>query len=379
MRRLIPALAVVAACATSAPRQTEIMKDAGATVSAEALRIRLRALAPPTTARIEKAADGIVAGTPDPAVQRRALIWKINAVAALNQAFYSQQPGVGLADAWALLVQFEEFLETPEGRAAFGPGVAEALAATRDVEARVVETYRWAVPDRDPALLRARLVEWSRAHPIEGYLSTRRSLQEDLAGRMTSDELSVFQAAAVAAEDLRGIIARMDHLSTALPKQAIWEAELAFQDLGAPRLEQVLQRADQALARLDHVIAWLGGPGLEGLADRERQAILDGVTQQRLAIASLIDVERKELTRFVTQERAQILDDVNRMRVAAAGDVERLTRQATEDASRKATELVDRILLRVALILAGAILLWGAVAYGVRQGARRSASPPPGS
>ena len=41
----LPLLAATA-CATSAPSQTALMKSGGASVSAEAMRIRMRALAP---------------------------------------------------------------------------------------------------------------------------------------------------------------------------------------------------------------------------------------------------------------------------------------------------------------------------------------------
>jgi hypothetical protein len=379
MRRPVLALTLAAACATTSPAPTEMMKESGVTVSAEALRTRLRALAPPTTARIERAADAIAAASTDPAVQRRALIWKINAVPALYQCFYSQQAGAGLVDAWALLLQLEHYLESEEGKGAFGPGGSEALAATRDVEARVEETYRWAAPDRDPAVIRARLDAWARQHPIDGYLSARRSLREDLASRIAGEELSAFETLGAAEEDLKGLIARIDYLPSSVPKQAIWEAELAFQDFAAPRVEQVLVRADQALGRLDKMIAWLGGPGLEGLADHERRALMDAVAEERVALEALLDAQREQITRYVSQERALILADVDRVRAAAAEDVRRIAREATEDASRKAAHVIDRALLGIALIVAGAILLWGAVSWWLRRGVRRVPPAPGGT
>ncbi len=373
MRRPALALTLLAACATTPPARTEIMKESGAIVSAEALRTRLRALCPPSTARIEQAADAIAAASTDPAVQRRALVWKVNAVPALYQALYSQQPGAGLADAWALLLQLENYLDSDAGKAAFGPGVAVAQAATREVEARVEETYRWAVPDRDPSVLRARLDAWAREHPIDGNLATRRSLREDLASRIAGDGLSAFEAVGVAEEDLRGLIARVDYLPSMVAKQALWQAEIAFEDQGAPRVEAVLLRADAALGRLDQVIAWMGGPGLEGLADHERKALMDAVTEQRIALATLVDAEREQLSRFASQERALVLAEVDRVRIATMEDARRIAREATEEGARKASEVLDRALLRAALVVAGAILLWGAISWWLRRGARREA------
>jgi hypothetical protein len=235
----------------------------------------------------------------------------------------------------------------------------------------VEETYRWAVPDRDPAELRTRLDAWAREHPIDGNLATRRSLREDMASRIAGDGLSAFEAVGVAEEDLRGLIARVDYLPSMVAKQALWQAEIAFEDQGAPRVEAVLLRADAALGRLDQVISWLGGPGLEGLADHERKALMDAVTEQRQALATLVDAERAEISRFASQERALVLAAMDRLRLEATEDARRIIREATEEGARKASAVVDRALLRAALLVAGAILLWGAVSWWLRRGRDR--------
>lgn len=357
MSRLLPLAALLAAaCATSAPRQTEFMKEQGAVVSTEAMRMRMRAIAPPMTAQIEGAADRIRRSTTDPRVQRAAIVWKLNMVSSLYRELFSQNPMAGLADAWAMLIQMEDYLSTPEARADFGAAGAEALAATRDVEQRLEETFRWAAPGRDPATVRAEIASWAAAHPVDGTLATRRSLREDLAARTAGGELSAFMAAAVAQEDIEGIIARMDFLPAILPKQAMWEAELAYQDYAEPRVEQMLHRADAALARVDRVLLWLGGPGLQGLAEREREALMAAVDRQRVAVAGMIAAERE-----------LILEELRKERVAAIDDVRRMAKTATDDASRGAKDVAAYVLVRAALLVAGAILLWGAVALLVRR------------
>jgi hypothetical protein len=357
MSRHFPlATLLAAACATSSPRQTPFMKEQGATVSVEAMRMRMRAIAPPMTAQIEGAADRIRRSTTDPGIQRQAIVWKLNMVSSLYRELFSQNPMAGLLDAWAMLVQTENYLSTPESRAAFGEASAEARAATLDIEERVEETFRWAAPDRDPAKARAEIARWAAAHPIDAVLATRRSLREDLATRTAGDELSAFAAAAVAQEDLQGIIARMDFLPAILPKQSMWEAELAYQDYAEPRVEQMLRRADAALSRVDEVLLWLGGPGLQGLADREREALMAAVDKQRVAVAEL-----------VAAERVEILEELRKERVAAIEDVRRMAKAATDDASRGAREVADHVLWRAALLVGGAILLWGVVAFLLRR------------
>ena len=254
MSRLLPLAAILASTrATSAPRQTALMKEQGAAVLAEAMRIRM-----------------------------------------------------------------EDHLYTPEARTDFGVAGAEALAATRHVEKRVEETFVWAAPERDPA-------------------------------------------------EVRAGIARMGFLPTILPKQSIREAALAFQDFAEPRVEQLLHRTDAALDRVDDLLGWLGGPGLQVIADEEREAMMAAVDKQRLAVAELVAAERDQLTAFVARERGIVLEELRKKRVAATQDVRRLARAATDDASRSAKEVVDDALVRAALLVAGAILLWGAVTLLVRR------------
>jgi hypothetical protein len=137
MRHPIPlvALAVLAACAT-VPTQTKFMEQQGVKVSSEAIRTRLRAEAVPFTGLMEQAADAARDASPDPAVRRRALVWKLNVVPALYRTLFNQRPLVALLDTWALLLQAEAYLESSEGKAAFGPGVADVLATTRELELR---------------------------------------------------------------------------------------------------------------------------------------------------------------------------------------------------------------------------------------------------
>jgi hypothetical protein len=92
MCRPLLATVLLAACATSAPRQDDLARKAGVSVSSEALSARMQALLPPMTARIEMAADQIRNESSDPAVQRQAILWKVNTIPALYGALFSQQP-----------------------------------------------------------------------------------------------------------------------------------------------------------------------------------------------------------------------------------------------------------------------------------------------
>ena len=372
--RLALPLLTATACATSAPSQTPLMKAGGASVSAEAMRVRMRALAPPMIASVESAADQIRTSSTDPAVQRRALVWKLNTTNSLYRDLFSEDPAAGLMDCWAMLIQGEQFLSSPQAERELGPPREQALVQLEKMEARIVETVRWAAPNRDPAKLRAELVVWASAHPLEGNLAMRRSLREDLAARTAGPELSAFESVGVVSDNLEGIIARMDYLPSILPKQSIWEAELAYQDFGMVQVNQMMKRADMAMDRVDRILEWMGGPNLDAFAERQRTAMLEAVDRERLALTSLVEAEQNKLDELVARERATVLEEVRKERIAATADVRRAAAESIGEASLAAKGVIDHLVLRLAFLFAGSILLAGGVAYLLRRRAESSSA-----
>jgi hypothetical protein len=374
-------LLVAAACATSAPKQTPLMQE-GAAVSAEALRIRMRALAPPLIAGVELSADEIRTSSTDPVIQRRAILWKLNTTSALYRQLFAEDPMAGLLDCWAMLIQGEQYLASPRAQAELGAAREPVLVQVKIMEQRVEGTFRWAAPARDPAEIRAGLTRWATRYPIEGSLSARRSIREDLADRTAGPELSAFASVGVAADELKGILARMDFLPTLVPKQSIWEAELAYEDFGDPKMTQLLNRADLTLGRVDSMLQWLGGPSLEGFADRQRSALLAAVDRERMALEALVNAENETVSGLVARERTLLLEQVQKERIAATADVRQAAAESIGKAQLAAQDVIDHLLLRLALLVAGAILLWGAVAAFLRRragarGARVDVGLPP--
>jgi len=365
------ALALLAACAT-VPTQSKFMEEQGAKVSSEAIRTRLRAEAIPFTGLMEQAADEASAASPDPAVRRRALVWKINVVPAMYRTLFNQRPLVALLDTWALLVQAELYLESPEGAAAFGPGVVAVLTTTRELEGRLREIVAWAFPDKDLVLLRSKVLAWAEKHPVRITFATRDSIEQALVTMAPTEELSAFAVVGQLNEDMNGLVGRMDFLPIMVPRQATWQAELAYVNLVDPQLESALKRAGEAMDKLDGMIAWLGTEGLEGFAEEQRIEIMRAVAVERLEIERLVDRQRVEIQAFVDREREQVAALLNQERAAVMADAQRLADRATAEAARSAKEVVDHALVRVALVLGAALLLW-AVLSGLL---RRRAQPP---
>ena len=376
MRPPIPsiALALLAACAT-VPTQTKFMEQQGVKVSSEAIRLRLRAEAVPFTGLMAQAADAARDASPDPAVRRRALVWKLNVVPALYRTLFHQRPIVALLDTWALLLQAEGYLESSEGKAAFGPGAASVLATTRELEQRLQEIVSWAAPDRDLAKTRAAIQGWTEKHPVRLTFATRDGIEQYLATVAPTEALGAFDVVGRMNEDLEGLINRMDFLPIMVPNQVTWQAELAYVDLIDPRLGVALQSGEKALAKVDRMLEWLD-VGIDGLADRQRIALVQAIAAERVEIARIVDEQRANIQSFVDGERNAVFEQVRQERIAIMADAQRLTDHATAEAAKRAKEIVDHALVRVAWIL-GAVLIF--VLAGVFFLRRRAQPAPPQS
>lgn len=363
----IAGIVLLASCA-SVPTQTKAMAEQGATVSSEAIRVRLRSEAVPFTGLMAHAADEAATAATDPGERRSALIWKIGVVPALYRTLFNQRPLIAILDTWALLVQMEMYLESSEGHADLGPGAVMVLATTKDLQGRVREIARWAVPDKDLSRVDAKVRAWAQAHPVGLSLASRDSIEPYLVSLAPAEELSAFAVVGLMSEDLAGLASRMDFLPFMLPNQFTWQAELAYIDLVDPRLDVVLSRGAQAFQQIDAMLAWLGTTGLEGFAEEQRIQIMRAVSEQRTGIEATLDRQREELEAFVRKERAEIAARVTRERVAAMEDAQRFTDRATSDGARRATEMADHVLAWVAILLGAAFVVGLAVTWVARRG-----------
>ena len=123
---LIIALAVtllgLGGCA-SAPKQTALMDEMGVKdVSARELRLRVYDFGISFSAEVERAADFIIAAAADPDIERRALMWKVNATTVMNLAIFQIDPLAAVIDATTFSYQMRAFFEDGAGF-----GIAELI------------------------------------------------------------------------------------------------------------------------------------------------------------------------------------------------------------------------------------------------------------
>jgi hypothetical protein len=322
-----------------ARRQTDIMEKSGAvSMSAADLRALVNDLADHLASGIERMADRISTETHDPAVRRRALAFKVDAIPAVYTAAYHVDPQVAAADTWALAFQVAEHIETGVGRDAFGPEQALARAEARDLLA-VADAAAQGMVTSQKAFHAARLnVErWAAGHPIEHAFSSRSSVAPVLA-EWRSENRDAFFVAGEVTDTIQNLSERLNTYAAQMPRQVRWQVELMVAEL-----------ADE------HDV-----PRLLGAAG---QAVREVMAAERRAVLEDVNGQRQQTLDYLTAERLAALAALRQERIEALAAVEALEGRAVDSAVHRLRSVVDYGLLRLAVLLT--VLMFSAAAFGV--------------
>jgi hypothetical protein len=268
----------------------------------------MRSLVEPMAGEIERAADRIVLSTPDVAVKRAAIRWKIEGVPAIRAALFQPDPFTAVMDSWVLTYQMADFFEKGPGREALGTSapvaVMTCLAMEEDFE-KVVATF---TVSHDVSNIRAYARQWATEHPIRNAIQDRESALSRVFERELGPELNLGETVAeitTTADDVhREIQIYSDHLF----RQARWEAELLKLDFDegdvVPMAERAVKSSERAAATLDSL-----APSIKSAAETAA-TIPDLVTSERKSAVDAVNDDVTKTLTFIHSERVGSLQEI---------------------------------------------------------------------
>lgn len=327
------------------------------------IRLRVRAMVGPACGLIEQAADQIIAGTTNAAVQRAALLWKIEAVPALRAALFQPDPYTAQFDSWVLCNQMKDYFETGPGQAALGESSRIAVAACRRLEDQMNQVAASMTISGDVTKGRAFAKKWAREHPIHHSIADRESTLSRVLERDSSGNITTGQAVTEITTTVDDLNRRLEIYSDQLFRQGRWEAELFKSELmselpvaqALPLAERAVKSAEQAVATVDRL-----APAIERAVGVTENAPKLIASEREAAIKALQD----ELTRtikFVQEERVAALDRLTIERLAAIKDLQVTVvaerKALTQDLEQISLKVVDHAFWRAAQLLAAVLVL----------------------
>ncbi len=339
-------------------------------VSREQVRLRMRAMVDPMAGRVEEAADAIMDGTGDRAVQLAALEWKIQAVPALREALFEPDPFVATLDTWVLLFQMADFFERGPGKTSLGPASVRAAAACRALEEDFTVVARTATQPGAVSKAREFARRWAAEHPITHSIAGREpaltlAFEKELAG-----SISVGDAVADATVTLDDLNRKIEVYSDQLFRQAGWEADrLSRKLMTEASAGQALTLADRAVTAAERAGATVDrlAPSIEGAA-RTAERTPEIVASERLAVIAALSAELQRTIDVAQHERVLAFEYLTSEREATLQEIRKIAteeRQAlARDAQQVSVRVVDHAIDRLERIVAAvmAALLAGALA-----------------
>jgi len=353
------------------------------------LSARNRSLLALYSAEVETSADKVISQSRSLATRRQALAWKAEAIPVLQTSLLNTDPVAAVLDTWVFLFQMNSYIDEPSVKSALGefhPLVAETIS---NMNAEMERVVREGAPEANIADLREKASRWAAAHPIQGGLAGRQSLDPDLIEKIGQSDMGTMASIKGVEENLGDLSARLDSYNVYAPKQARWQAELLLSDLrrdpevGAAMsdLRVISNTAAKASSNVDRmpellrqakeaVNADLDGQRLstQMFLREERLETLDEVQQQRLATIAALHGERLAATADIRGERRAVLEAVHNEEVAALEDVNAMIERTTKDLDAKGRGLIDHFFMRalelvLLSLLLSSLVLWVMLRY----------------
>jgi len=343
------------------PIEAQVHPQQDIAVTQNQVRLRMRALVDPMCGEIEQAADAIIAGTTDRAVQQAALRWKIEGVPALRKALFHPDPFTAVSDTWVLFYQMADYFETGHGQEALGPASAQAAATCRRLEEELTQIAASTTRSGDISQARAFARKWAAEHPIRYAIADRESILSRVFERDVPDAPSAGEAVAQITTTLDDLNQRLEVYSAQLFRQARWEAEhLKFEllsdlaaDQAVPLAERAVQSAERAVATVEHLV-----PPLARAARVAQDAPRVVAVERETAFKALHD-ELARTIQFVHDERLAAMDGLSKDLSAALQELHETMateRQAlTSDVEQLSLKVVDHAMGQLARLLAAAM------------------------
>lgn len=363
-------VAIVSSCAR-VPLQTAFMKSVPeVTATTHEMRTRVVQFGRQMSARIEQAADSIEMQSTDAQIRRQALLWKMHAIPATQEAVLLSDPLLGFLDAWAFAKQMKDYFANGSGRHLFGDHQPIAVQAAIQMENDAAELARVVTDSADLSGIETRLRSWATQNPIDNLLFTRASVAAVAANVLGTQSTSAVATVGNINQIMEQIAARLAFYNEYLLKEVDWRMRLLVDDvridvgIDTPlvAITEALGRAVAVAEATPEIIAGERVAVLEALRN-ERIAAMNAIDEQRIAILRAVAAERVAVLAAVEQERLSVLAAIREERIATLDAVDSMLQRAIDESHG----LVDHFFWRAAQLLGGVLLVAGLGVFGLQR------------
>jgi MYXO-CTERM domain-containing protein len=280
--------------------------------------------------------NDIVAQSDDTQARDRAYQWRMWAMPQARAAAFGQDPFMGLVELWVLARQQRTYFAEVSNTNYFGAQYECVSETTRYLEEEVERIASTVVSEDHLETMTANVRTWVDKHPIEGQLYIRPTARADLAGLVPDPKQGGLKAVASLEETFRDLNDRITILTVQMPTEARWQAEYLTNSLFE---ERVQGPTESMLDAMDTMISFLDE--FEPILAEQTNALLAGVTAERIAIFDAVEAERAEISAAIEEGRGSIMDNLDAQMLSATSKLDQVGRS-----------LIDHFFIRLIEVLA---------------------------
>jgi hypothetical protein len=351
----------------------------------ETLRQRLYEYSTTFAAEVDLAATAIERRATDATVRRNALLWRVRAIPEMRKACFRIEPVSGLVDAWTFARQMDHLFSTGAGASVFGTFQPEAVAVSRRLleQVRVIAASIAVSPEARGGFEQRIIDPWLADYPLRDITFVRESPIARFS-EQTREQGDVMQSVGTM-EELAISLSQQARIYLAdLPRQMRGEVDLMRTDmLSAQEFGPMLGDVHTAAGATDRIASTV--ETMAPLIENERKIILEETNRQRALVMDALSVERERaiaaIVGALAAERTALLRDVELQRLATLAWATTERREALAEVLRELggavgtirseraivvddlRNIVDLVLLRVALFLVAGVVLAPLVAH----------------
>lgn len=276
---------------------------------------------------VETTADSLDAQLPvdDTVTQSYLLLWKIHAEQGMQKAAFQSYPAASLIDSWVFTEQMNNYfasLTPPSDNA--DVDWDQATKASQKLTDNINDVAKGIYNEDEYQASKEFVAAFAKDHPFDDISFARTPAYRQWIKAMNIDDISFNMG--TMPEAIGDVSDRVSMSSELAPKIIGWKAQLialnsnvqgedlkealhslkassdSFQDFVNNNPEYMQDLAQQMAVQLQPLVNDI---------DKKTDAKLDRLTNERVALASLVERERKELAIILSDQREALTQDLN--------------------------------------------------------------------
>ncbi len=299
---------------------------------------------------VAESADSIMKLSPDPAVDKEALFWKMNSIPAANSAIYNSDPFLGYIDMAVFTYQLKLYFESGAGKDLFGDHQDIALRTLDSLWEDLLDIGRNMVTDNDISEGTKLVTDFAEKHPLTSSYFVRRSSIPLMTKIQDVEKVTIKGLAEDMSQGLDQMRSQLGSYLAILPKQVRWESEYMINDaLTNPEMTSRFDSISHLLERT--VILMESSPEL---IDYQREAAFKDIRGERIAVFQAMSQEREIIFDEIKKEReivmAELTEQLNTQREETFQDLTALTNQSIDATFDRTEEIIDKLFWRTVIL-----------------------------